>query len=148
MDAVLSYSGPYDLQLMSVTAQPGIQNAVLANAGTCVRVERCGNGRACNRCVDASPVRHAVGALPEFMLVHAPDTFDQLVPLTQAQLLNQTLLFAGARSQLLVPSDDEMVAQGCQPNDALLQAHGFSACLFFPTATASVDLILRHVGPF
>src|SRR6185312_6980860 len=60
VSAVASYSSPTDLPELKKATTFGGSLAVDGYAGPCagVAVSGCSNGRACDRCVDASPTAH------------------------------------------------------------------------------------------
>lgn len=147
VDGVVAFSGPYDLAQFSraeafpnatVTEDTGDspRSLVTAYTGPCVdaTVSGCVVGRGEPACVDASPAAHACGARSPFLLVHAPEGSDPLVPLTQAETLRNALLDAGSSVTLHVPelAALEALAESGVPCTPQL-AHGYSPCLVFTT---------------
>lgn len=143
---VLEYSGPADLPELTASGLP-VSTAPPPYAGPCdVPVNGCTNGRACNRCVDASPTAHACESAPDtiFAVIHAAEGHDALIPLSQATKLHRTLADAGLDARLMVPTPGESIDAGC----AMGVAHGWNALCLVRTSAAEVLPLLRGaLGP-
>ena len=148
LSAAIAYSGAYDLPGLASSSSAGASAAV-TYAGPCrTRLGGCETGRACDRCVDASPLAHACGALPRIVLVHAPAEYDSLLPLEPAQRLQRALLDAGGSAELVVPSDAALRAEGCQPNVFARQAHGLvNTCLTTPSGPVVARVLVDALAP-
>ena len=149
LSMVVAYSAPTDLPTLAASTSP-IANAVLDHVGTCDNpVPQCDVGKACDRCVDASPVAHACvsGDTTAFLLVQAPDPFDPIVPYSQVDELAQAFSLIGATGQLIIPAAQQLTDQGCAANDAQNPAHGFlTPCLANATHDAVIPLLKAAVG--
>jgi len=144
--AVAAYSAPTDLPALAA-GSPDLREMVNATAGPCqVAVEGCSVGRACQRCVDASPVTHACDANVPFVLVHAPDPWDLLVPFSQAAQLRDRLVAAGATVALVVPTPAELRAGGCEPVTDKF-AHGWMPCMTEATGEKVLQVLQPLLAP-
>ena len=148
---VVSYSGPTDLPSLAAGNAEGAASAA-AYAGPCTDpVPTCDVGRSCNRCIDASPIAHdCVGGATQtaFVLVQAPDAYDPIVPLSQAQTLANDFTLAGVPSSLLVPTAAELDNQGCAANDPAKPAHGMvNFCLTGATGNVVTPFLQQRLGP-
>jgi acetyl esterase/lipase len=145
--ATISYSGPSDLPAF-------VKSTSLAKAApgyyvgeACAQpIDGCTAGAGCDPCIDASPLAHACTARGAFVLVQAPDAYDPLVSLDQAEVLQRALVAAGVSSRLVVPTEAELQAQGCQPHNPLLAAHGNGPCLVVPSSAVVNPLIQATLG--
>jgi acetyl esterase/lipase len=139
--AAIGFSGPYDLHALETGGASSLKGAGTAMAGApCgVAPSGCVSGRACDRCVDASPRAHACTASARVLLVHAQDPNDPVLPQSQAQGMYDALLSAGRNATLFVPGPSQMKSASC-PDPAGV-AHGFSPCLVVP-ALAPMDTIV------
>jgi acetyl esterase/lipase len=147
LDVVLSWAGPSDLPSFVASSSEARQAPLLYTGEDCsTPLDGCvGAGRACTRCVDASPSAHACSAsAAPFLLVQAPDPYDRLVPEAQARGLASALGSAGANVTLVVPTDAEMRANGCTPEGG---SHALDGCTL-AIAGPIVDPIVRAaIGP-
>jgi acetyl esterase/lipase len=145
--ATISYSGPSDLPAFVKGASPARAAPGYYVGDACAQpIDGCRAGAGCDPCIDASPLAHACTARGAFVLVQAPDAYDPLVSLDQATSLQQALLAAGASSRLVVPTEAELQAQGCQPNNPLLAAHGNNLCLVVPSSPVVNPLLQATLG--
>ena len=149
---VVTYSAPTELTALVRGGGP-IADGAEAFAGPCdsQTVDTCDVARGCTRCIDASPAGHACGTgatQTSYLLVHAPDAFDQTVPLAQAQEMLQGFTAAGVDALLYVPTADQLTAAGCAPDDATRQAHGFAlGCLTSAASSTVLPALQSAVGP-
>ncbi len=139
--AAIGFSGPYDLYALEHGASSTLKGAgaAMANAPCNVAPGTCASGRACDRCLDASPRAHACVASARVLLVHAQDPNDPVLPQSQAQGMYDALLSAGRNATLFVPGPSQMKGPACA--DPMGIAHGFSPCLVVP-ALAPMDTIV------
>lgn len=145
---VLEYSGPADLPALH-QLPTAVSSAPERYAGPCdVPVSGCAQGRACSRCVDASPVAHACEAGDtRFAVIHAPDGYDLLIPTAQARQLHAVLLDAGVAVSDLTATVGQTVDAGCDGSQ-LGQAHGWNRlCLVKTSGAALVPLVGQTIGP-
>ena len=150
---VLSYSGPADLpglaQPLSDGGMPALGPALQQFAGPCVApTSGCSNQRACDRCIDASPTAHGCESmLTTLAVIHAPAGYDQLVPTSQAPLLDAVLRDGGTDSRLVIPAVAEITDAGCDltyPG----QAHGWNRqCLTAASGPTVAPLVRAAIGP-
>jgi dipeptidyl aminopeptidase/acylaminoacyl peptidase len=139
--AVVSYSGLSDLPALAAGAPS--PNAITDYAGPCGGSSpSCDSARSCDRCVDASPLAHACAASAPFVLVHAPEGFDPLVPVAQSVRMADALRAAGARAELVVPAGEELLRAGCE------RAHGLVGRCLVDASASVVERVLREaIGP-
>ncbi|MBX7099269.1 MAG: alpha/beta hydrolase [Myxococcaceae bacterium] len=145
---VLEYSGPADLPALH-QLPTAVASAPERYAGPCgVSVSGCARGRACDRCVDASPVAHACEAGDTAVaVIHAPDGYDLLIPTAQARQLHAVLLDAGVAAVDLTATVGQTVDAGCDDSQ-LGQAHGWNRlCLVKTSGAALVPLVAQTIGP-
>ena len=146
--AAIAYSAPTDLPALAASGFSTEPIASLYTGDPCLApVDGCSAARSCNRCVDASPLAHACDVTVPILLVQAPEAFDQTVPEAQALELNGALQDAGDPVQLDIPSPAELLDAGCAPDDAALQAHGFTPCLFQSSGAGFAAIVHATVGP-
>ena len=145
--ATISYSGPSDLPAFVKSTSVARAAPSYYVGGPCAQpIDGCQAGARCDLCIDASPLAHVCTARGAFVLVQAPDAYDPLVSLDQAEVLQRALVAAGASSRLVVPTEAELQAQGCQPNNPLLAAHGNGLCLVVPSSPVVNPLIQATLG--
>jgi acetyl esterase/lipase len=145
--ATISYSGPSDLPAFVKGTSPAKAAPSYYTGGACAQpITGCQAGAGCDACIDASPLAHACTARGQFVLIQAPDAYDPLVSLDQAERLQQALTAAGASSRLVVPTEAELQAQGCRPNSPLLAAHGNNLCLVVPSSGVVNPLLQTLLG--
>lgn len=149
ISTVVTYSAPTDLPALAASTS-AFAGPVADYAGTCeAAVPHCDVGKACDRCVDASPSAHACvsGDATQFLLVHAPAGFDPFVPVSQAQGMAQAFGLAGVAGQLVLPTDAQLDAAGCPKNDPTHPAHGLlNGCLFQATQQVVIPALKTAVG--
>lgn len=145
--AVIAFSGAYDLPALAQSSSPA-KDAPVRYAGPCATpVQGCTPGRSADRCLDASPLMHACAAKGQYVFIAAPDAYDQLIPLSQAQQMAQAVRGAGVPSYLIVPTDAQLQAEGCRPNNFFKQAHGLvNRCLTGPSGTVVTAVLLGAIG--
>ena len=150
---VLSYSAPGNLPGFLLPQADGgpqlVSGAVSSNAGPCTsQVSRCAQGRACDRCIDASPIAHGCeGQGTTFAVIEAPDGYDQLIPTSEAFVIDSALRDGGADVRLMVPSVAAVTDAGC---DLTFngQAHGWNRqCLLVSTGPSVAPLVQAAIGP-
>lgn len=143
----VAFSAPADLpDLVANPAAVDVSGAVDAYAGVCEQpATGCETGRACDRCVDASPVAQACAgpADLELAVVHAPDPWDGLIPERQADRLVAALEAAGREVTGIVPSAAELEAEQSCVEGA---AHGFVECLTTLAAPRLNPVLVEHLG--
>lgn len=125
--AVVAFSPPADLP--GAVADDALIRATVeryTDSDCDLPVEGCVVGRACDRCVDASPLAHACDVDAPLMLVQAPEGLDPFVALSRVRALAEAVELAGGDATLVVPSAQELADAGC-PEGAV--AHGFVECL-------------------
>lgn len=147
---VVSYSAPTNLPALAASSSP-LVDAVKAYAGPCDSgVPQCDVGKACDRCVDASPAAHACvsGDATRYLLVQAPTAYDPIVPYSQVDELASAFSLVGASGHLIVPTGAQLEAQGCAANDASHPAHGMlTPCLPAATHDSIFPELRAAVGP-
>ncbi len=143
--AAVGVSGVYDLPAFAASASPVASAVNLEARSTCATpLGACGAGRACDRCVDASPTAHACTPSGEVLLVQAQEPNDPIVPLSQASGLYEALVGAGATAALRVTTTQEMTDPSDCPNPKGI-AHGFLPCVMRPTNADLFALVKRRL---
>ena len=147
--AAISFSGAYDLPTLARSDSPAKDAPVRYTETLChTPLSGCDPGRSADRCVDASPLAHACAAKGRFIFVHATDAYDALIPVSQGYAMYQALTAAGRPAQFIVPTDAQVQAEGCRPNNFFKQAHGLvNRCLTTPSGQAVTDALLATIGP-
>jgi acetyl esterase/lipase len=148
--SVVSYSAPVDFPVLTANSSP-LAQPILDAVGPCNQaVSSCDVGRACNRCMDASPIAHACvsGNTTRYTLVQAPNTFDPVVSADHATAMSSAFELVGAAHQVIIPLDTQLQDRGCTAGDNAHPAHGFfTACLFGATEDAVSSELTQTVGP-
>lgn len=150
ISTVITYSAPTDLPVLAASTS-SVAGATQHYAGPCDNaVPQCDVGKACDRCVDASPVAHACvsGDATSFILVQAPDPYDPVIPYSQVDEMAQAFSLVGASGRLVVPTGQQLQAEGCGPNDSSNPAHALiTPCLANATHDTVLPLLKAAVSP-
>jgi acetyl esterase/lipase len=124
----LAYSAPTDLPAFVASDSIAREAPIHYTAEPCaLPLEACSPARACSRCSDASPLRHACESDQDpIVLLQAPDPYDRFVAQSQAEVMADALQASGADVTLVIPSDAAMRAAGCTPEGG---SHASDACM-------------------
>lgn len=141
----LAYSGPSDLPRFVESTSEAREAPLYYTAEDCASPVSCQSGRACSRCVDASPLAHACRPTStNFLLMQAPDPYDPLVAQVQAEVLATALESAGTTVSLRIPTEEAMQAAGCAPGAV---SHGADLCMIRASQDLVNPAILEALGP-
>lgn len=144
----LAYSGPSDLpQFVDSSSISATAPTYYTGEDCNVPITTCHATRACQRCVDASPLAQACNADGDpILLFQAPDPLDVFVPQAQNERLAQALKEAGADVTLLMPTAEQLAAHGCT-GELDKGSHGADLCMLLSTKPALDGAVLKALGP-
>jgi acetyl esterase/lipase len=158
ISGVLAFSGIYDFQSFArVASFPDPMFGADGNTprkvveGYVLRsctgsLAGCDPAKSCAVCTDASPAAHACSGSAPYLLIHAPETYDPLVPASQSTIMRDALSAAGRTVTLLQPTVAEMTSFGAACPDPK-RAHALTPCLVFPTLKPVIDFLKPKLSP-
>ena len=80
---------------------------------------------------------------PRFEILHAPEPYDPLVGVDQAQRMYAALMGGGVAADLIVPTPSQLSAVGCPPGTPV---HGFG-CLAPAGGGTYAPVLSGAIGP-